>query len=149
MWPCSISFFCQNYKKKPLWPLSVSELYRLSDRRKLAKSVPTFSDRWCRVVSATDPHGRILEFLDRNCYYSFQAAPQLYSRGWVDPPELHRRHNDIRLAWFQQRAATSHTARISMQTVREMFLGVISRNGDIARPPCTPQLSTCDYFLRG
>jgi hypothetical protein len=28
--------------------------------------VPTFSDRGCRVVSAADPHGRILGFLDRN-----------------------------------------------------------------------------------
>jgi hypothetical protein len=28
------------------------------------KLVPTFADRGCRVVSATDPHGRILGFLD-------------------------------------------------------------------------------------
>jgi hypothetical protein len=27
--------------------------------------VPTFADRGCRVVSATDPYGRILDFLDR------------------------------------------------------------------------------------
>jgi hypothetical protein len=37
------------------------------------------------VVSATDAHGRILGFLDRSRYYFFQVAPQLYSRGWVDP----------------------------------------------------------------
>jgi hypothetical protein len=30
----------------------------LSDRRMSAKLVPTFADRRCRVVSATDPHGR-------------------------------------------------------------------------------------------
>jgi hypothetical protein len=42
---------------------------------------PTFADRGCRVVSATDPHGRILGFLDRSRYYFFQVAPQLYSRG--------------------------------------------------------------------
>jgi hypothetical protein len=46
-------------------------------------SVPTFVDR-CRVVSMTDPYGRILGFLDRSHYYFFQVAPQLYSRGWVD-----------------------------------------------------------------
>jgi hypothetical protein len=39
-----------------LW--SASELYRSSDRRLSAKLVPTFADRWCHVVSATDPHGR-------------------------------------------------------------------------------------------
>jgi hypothetical protein len=45
------------------------------------KLVPTFADRGCRVVSATDPHGRILGFLDQSRYYLFQVAPQLYSRG--------------------------------------------------------------------
>jgi hypothetical protein len=34
-----------------------SELYRPNDRRLSAKLVPTFADRGCRVVSATDPHG--------------------------------------------------------------------------------------------
>jgi hypothetical protein len=35
----------------------------------------------CRVVSATDPHGRIVGFLDQSRYYCFQVAPQLYSGG--------------------------------------------------------------------
>jgi hypothetical protein len=43
----------------------MSELYRLSDRSMSAKLVPTFTDRGCRVVSARNPYGRILEFLDR------------------------------------------------------------------------------------
>jgi hypothetical protein len=37
---------------------SAIELYRPSDRRMSAKLVPTFADRGCRVVSATDPPGR-------------------------------------------------------------------------------------------
>jgi hypothetical protein len=41
--------------------------------------------RGCCVVKARDPHGRILGFLDRSRYYFFQVAPQLYSRGSVDP----------------------------------------------------------------
>jgi hypothetical protein len=44
------------------WPESVSELYRPSDRRLLAKSVPTFADRGCHVVSVTDPYGRIFGY---------------------------------------------------------------------------------------
>jgi hypothetical protein len=48
-----------------------------------AKLVPTLADRRCHVVSATDPHGRILGFLDRSRYCFFQVAPQLYSRGWM------------------------------------------------------------------
>jgi hypothetical protein len=37
---------------------SPSELYLLSDRRLSAKLVPTFADRGCRVVSATNLYGR-------------------------------------------------------------------------------------------
>jgi hypothetical protein len=36
-----------------------------------------FAQRGCRVVSATDPHGRILSFVDRSRYYFFQAAPPI------------------------------------------------------------------------
>jgi hypothetical protein len=56
-----------------------------SDRLLSAKLVPTFADRGCRVVSATDPYCRIVGFLDRSSYFFFQVAPHLYSRGWVDP----------------------------------------------------------------
>jgi hypothetical protein len=37
------------------------------------------------VVSVKDPYGRILDFLDRSCYFFFQVAPELYSRCCVDP----------------------------------------------------------------
>jgi hypothetical protein len=57
----------------------------MSDRRLSAKLVATFAYRECRVVGATDPHGRIFDFLDRSRYFSIQVAPQLSSRGWVDP----------------------------------------------------------------
>jgi CBS-domain-containing membrane protein len=53
-----------NKTKKTPWPDSASELYRPSDRRLLAKLVPTFADRGCHVVSVTDPYGRILGFLE-------------------------------------------------------------------------------------
>jgi hypothetical protein len=73
--------FIKQKKKQTPWPYSASELYGPSDRRLSAKLVRTFEDRGCGVVSATDPHGRILGFLDRSRYYFFQAAAQLYSRG--------------------------------------------------------------------
>jgi hypothetical protein len=40
-----------------------------------------FADRGCCVASITDPHDRILGFLDRRRYFSFQVAPHLYLRG--------------------------------------------------------------------
>jgi hypothetical protein len=83
----AIGLFC--YAK---WKLQVpellnsvaSELYRSGGRRWSAKLVPTFADRGCRVVSATDPQGRNFNFLDWSRYYFFQVAPQLSSWGWVD-----------------------------------------------------------------
>jgi hypothetical protein len=40
-----------------------------------AKLVPTFADGGCRVVSATDPHGRILGFLDRIYTHIYAQIP--------------------------------------------------------------------------
>jgi hypothetical protein len=48
--------------------------------------VSTFVDRGCCVVSATDPPPVVsLSFIDWSRYYFFQVAPQLSSRGSVDP----------------------------------------------------------------
>jgi hypothetical protein len=51
----------------------------------LIGEVSPFADKGCRLVSMTDSYGRVLGFLDRSRYFSFQVAPQLYSRGWVNP----------------------------------------------------------------
>jgi hypothetical protein len=66
--------------KQTPWLWSASELYRPSDRRLSAKLVQTLANRGCRVVSAVN-----FGFLDRGRYFSIQVAPQLSSRGWVDP----------------------------------------------------------------
>jgi hypothetical protein len=66
-------------------PESASELYRLIDLHFSAKLVPTFVDWGCHVIGVTNPYDSILGFLGRSRYYFFQVAPQLYSRGWVDP----------------------------------------------------------------
>lgn len=63
-------------------------------------------------------------------------------------PRLH--DLNIENMWFQQDGATSHTARQSMAAVRQLFgRRVISRNGDIAWPARSPDLSVCDFFLWG
>jgi hypothetical protein len=80
-----VSLIIENKKKKTLWPESTIKLYRPSYRRLSAKLAPTFADRGRRVVSVTDPYARIPGFLDRSRYFFFQIAPQLYSRGRVDP----------------------------------------------------------------
>jgi hypothetical protein len=64
----SVGIFIQGLrqlKNQTPWPESASELYRQSDRRLSVKLVPTFADKRCHVVSAADPYGRNLGFLDR------------------------------------------------------------------------------------
>jgi hypothetical protein len=70
--------------KKTPWSESASELYRSSDCSLSAKWSPTFADRGCHVVSVTSlrPYSR---FPRQEPLLFYQVAPQLYSRGWMDP----------------------------------------------------------------
>jgi hypothetical protein len=58
--------------KQTQWSESASELYRPNDRRLSAKSLPTFADKGCHVVSVMDPYSRTLGFLDRSRYFSIK-----------------------------------------------------------------------------
>ena len=63
-------------------------------------------------------------------------------------PELHRLQ--LTDMWMQQDGATSHTARISMATLRRQFPGrLISRFGDVHWPSRSPDLTPVDFFLWG
>jgi hypothetical protein len=64
------------------------------------------------------------------------------------PPRLNELGNAS--LWFQQDGATAHTARASMEVLREIFPGcLISLRGDIPWPAHSPDLSPCDFFLWG
>lgn len=63
-------------------------------------------------------------------------------------PELNER--GLVNMWFQQDGATAHTARATMDIVKEAFPGrVISRFGDLAWPARSPDLTIPDFFLWG
>jgi hypothetical protein len=55
--------------KQTPWSESASELHRPSNRRLSVKSVSTFADKGCHVVSVTDFFDRILGFLDWSRYF--------------------------------------------------------------------------------
>jgi hypothetical protein len=64
-------------------------------------------------------------------------------------PELHQFpvHENTH---SQQDGATSHTARVTVNLLKDLFLNrLIIRNGDVQWPPQSPDLSSCDYFLWG
>ena len=59
-------------------------------------------------------------------------------------------HPVAEATFFQQDGATIHIARDSMAAVRNVFPNhVISKYGDITWPTRSPDLLTCDFFLRG
>lgn len=64
-------------------------------------------------------------------------TPQLHALGLIN-------------MWYQQDGATSHTARITMELLRDLFpQQVISKNGDVDWPPRSPDLTAPDFFLWG
>jgi hypothetical protein len=67
----NLSYPVQTKNKKTPIPQSASELYRPIDRH-LSEVCANLCG--CCVVSATDPYGRIIGFLDRNRYFFFQRT---------------------------------------------------------------------------
>jgi hypothetical protein len=65
-------------------------------------------------------------------------------------PQLRSLQVNMEEMWFQQDGATAHMARASMTVVQQMFpQHVVSRFGNVPWPPCSPDLSACDFFLWG
>jgi hypothetical protein len=78
------------------------------------------------VVSATDPYGRILGFLDRSFYIFFQVAPQLYSQGRVNPvpdPLLLRKSGS---AWNRTRTSGSVAKNSDHYTTEAVVYRIIN-----------------------
>ena len=66
---------------------------------------------------------------------------------FLEPKLRQLQHPDV---WFQQDGASAHTARRTMDVLREMFPGhLISLRGDVGWPARSPDLAPCDFFLWG
>ncbi|GFT67435.1 putative DD41D transposase [Trichonephila clavipes] len=63
-------------------------------------------------------------------------------------PELN--NHDVQELWFQQDAATCHTARATIDLLKDTFgVRLISRFGPVNWPPRSCDLTPLDYFLWG
>ncbi|GFV50799.1 uncharacterized protein TNCV_4237541 [Trichonephila clavipes] len=61
-------------------------------------------------------------------------------------PELN--NHDVQELWFQQDGATCHTARATIDLLKDTFGDrLISRFGPVNRPPRSCDLTPLDYFL--
>jgi hypothetical protein len=123
-------------------PESASELCPPSDHRMSAKLVPTFADRGCNVVSAADPYGRILVFLDRSRHCLFQIASQLYLRGWVDhvpDGNTFHYHRCVHLKFFKLQVNLQIFYRIPRMG-KKSIAGYLASQFDTYRPECESSL---------
>jgi len=58
--------------------------------------------------------------------------------------------NEMQGYWFQQDGATAHTSLETMNLLQQIFPNrIISKNGDFAWPPRSPDLTPPDFFLWG
>ncbi|GFV35760.1 putative LOC100569746 [Trichonephila clavipes] len=63
-------------------------------------------------------------------------------------PELN--NHDVQELWFQQDGSTCHTARATIDLLKDTFGdGLISRFGPVNWPPRSCDLTPLDYFLWG
>ena len=63
-------------------------------------------------------------------------------------PQLN--NHDVQELWFQQDGATCHTARATIDLLKETFSDhIISRFGPVNWPPRSCDLTPLDYFLVG
>jgi hypothetical protein len=85
-WKHSMTSRKEEEKKIP-WPESARELclYRPSDRPLSAKLVPASADRGLPRCQRNGSLRLYSRFSRPEPLLFLQAAPQLYSRGWVDP----------------------------------------------------------------
>ncbi|GFV55749.1 uncharacterized protein TNCV_755491 [Trichonephila clavipes] len=118
--------------------------------------VPDFHKR---ILFSDEAHFWLNGYVNKqNCRIWSEANPQVYVETPLHPekliitnffiPELN--NHDVQELWFQQDGATCHTARATIDLLKDT-LGdrLISRFGPVNRPPRSCDLTPLDYFLWG
>ncbi|GFT66228.1 transposable element Tc3 transposase [Trichonephila clavipes] len=95
----------------------------------------------------------------QNCRIWSEANPQVYVETPLHPEKLTACHDffipelnnhDVQELWFQQDGATCHTARATIDLLKDTFGDrLISRFGPVNWPPRSCDLTPLDYFLWG
>ncbi|GFW60980.1 putative transposable element [Trichonephila clavipes] len=90
-----------------------------------------------RILFSGEAHFWLNGYVNKqNCRIWSEANPQMY----VETPKL----------WFQQDGATGHTARATIDLLKDTFGDrLISRFGPVNWPPRSCDLTPLDYFLWG
>ncbi|GFV16920.1 putative DD41D transposase [Trichonephila clavipes] len=131
--------------------------------------VPDFHKR---ILFSDEAHFWFNGYVNKqNCHIWSEANPQVYietplhpekltvwcalwARGIIGPyfknDEGHNNDHDVQELWFQQDGATCHTARATIDLLKDTFGDrLISRFGPVNWPPTSCDLTPLDYFLWG
>ena len=99
---------------------------------------------WCAITSNKIIEPYFFEDDDGNAVTVTGERYRAMLRNFLWPAIRNR----VRM-WFQQDGATAHTARESMQLLRERFNGRIICRFDVNWPSRPPDLTSPDFFLWG
>ncbi|GFV94961.1 putative transposable element [Trichonephila clavipes] len=108
--------------------------------------VPDFHKR---ILFSDEAHFWLNGYVNKqNCRIWSEANPQVAIITNFFIPELN--NHDVQELWFQQDGATCHTARATIDLLKDTFgVRLISRFGPVNWPPRFCDLTPLDYFLWG
>ncbi|GFV11443.1 putative transposable element [Trichonephila clavipes] len=106
--------------------------------------VPDFHKR---ILFSDEAHFWLNGYVNKqNCRIWSEANPQVYVETPLHPEKL----TDVQELWFQQDGAACHTARATIDLLKDTFGDrLISRFGPVNWPPGSCDLTPLDYFLWG
>ncbi|GFW15931.1 DUF4817 domain-containing protein [Trichonephila clavipes] len=101
-----------------------------------------------RILFCDEAHYWLNGYVNKhNCRIWSEANPQLADTNFFIP-ELN--NHDVQELWFQQDGATCHTARATIDLLKDTFGDrLISHFGHVNWPPRSCDLTPLDYFLWG
>ncbi|GFX62258.1 transposase [Trichonephila clavipes] len=115
-----------------------------------------------RILFSDEAHFWLNGYVNKqNCRIWSEANPQVYVETPLHPEKLTVCHDyklfipelnnhDVQGLWFQQDGATCHTARATIDLLKDTFGDrLISRFGPVNWPPRSCDLTPLDYFLWG
>ncbi|GFU93412.1 uncharacterized protein TNCV_2727991 [Trichonephila clavipes] len=97
-----------------------------------------------RILFSNEAHFWLNGYVNKqNCRIWSEANPQVYVEIPLHPEKLTK-------LWFQQDGAACHTARATIDLLKDTFGDrLISRFGPVNWPPRSCDLTPLDYFLWG
>ncbi|GFT99190.1 putative transposable element [Trichonephila clavipes] len=106
-------------------------------------------DFYKRILFSDEAHFWLNGYVnEQNCHIWSEANPQVAINTNFFIPELN--NHDVQELWFQQDGATCHTARATIDVLKDTFGDrLISRFGPVNWPPRSCDLTPLDYFLWG